>query len=221
MKKLKLLLFVVVMMFVSAGFAQYNTPPAGATFTFKFSGVMPLGDLAKTTPIALPDARLHGNAGNASFGAGLGFEVGYRFDFGLGLVFSGDLLWNPLNADLRKQYKELSKTQPFYTNVPIQLGLDYRCLFGKVFGLYAKASAGVNLLYLTPEGWEDNLVNYDLSYGFACEVGGGIMLSRHLTLGVHYYFLGKQLVDEYKGTPLAPTRELTPSMLVFRIGVGL
>ena len=189
---------VALLLSASIGRAQFNNPISGGSFTLNFIGTMPMGDFAEaSTPplIFAPSIYGFGDSGNAVYGAGLGFKAGYQFDFGMGIFVGVDAMWNQLNKDMRTCYNDRSKTKPNYANFPITLGLDYKCYFGKVFGLYAEGAAGVGLLFVTPEGWSDNMTDYKLSTAFAWQAGGGILLGEHISMGVHYYMCGNHEIE--------------------------
>ena len=170
MKKFKtlVLLFAVIIGSLGVSNAQFSNGEQGGSFTLNFIGAMPLGEFSGTdvgTGIlgSTPTTPFLFDKGNASMGAGLGFKVDYRFNFGMSVYISADVLWNQLNKDMRSKYDDISKTKPNYINFPIMLGLGYQCYFGKVFGLYANAGAGLGLLYITPEGWSDQITNFRVS----------------------------------------------------------
>ncbi len=216
--------FVIALAIVLAGascvFAQFNTPTAGASFTLKLFGAMPMGEFGNTSNNA-PSVLLHGNAANVDMGAGLGFKIDYQFNFGLGVFIGADAIWNQLNSDVRTQYDAISKTKPNYINFPLMVGIDYKCYFGHVFGLYAEGALGANLMYITPEGWTDALTEFRLSSAFAWEAGGGILLGEHVSLGVHYFCLGDQKIEIKDANAISSmlTRQQNVNILTFRLGL--
>lgn len=232
MKTIRTIAIIIATILLGAGtsHAQFQNPDAGGSFTLNLMGAMPMGDFAKaSTPTLLssitsPSVTLFGdNIGNAVMGAGLGFKAGYQFDFGLGIFVDVDAVWNQLNKDMRKRYDDVSKTKPNYANFPILLGLDYKCYFGNVFGLYAEGAAGVGLMYITPEGWSDDMTNFKLSTAFAWQAGGGILLGEHISLGVHYYMYGNHSIEIKDPTTmqslLISPRKQNVGNLVFRLGL--
>ena len=132
--------------------AQFHLPKSGGSFTLNFIGTMPRGDFAKasTTPTT-STVYSFDNCGNATFGGGFGFKTGYKFSFGMGLIFNIEAMWNQLNKEMRTFYG--NKTKPNYINFPILIGLDYKCYFCKTFGIYMEGAAGMGLLLITPEGY--------------------------------------------------------------------
>lgn len=224
MNKIKFLLIAVAMLSASASFAQFNTPDRGTSFTLKLNGVMPTGNFGKSTALGLPSVMTYGTEGNAEFGAGLGFNVTYRFGFGLGVFLSADAMWNPIDAEMASNYNAISKTKPNYVNFPIMLGVDYQCYFGDFIGIYGEGGMGTNLMFITPEGWSGDLTHYKLSTAFAGQFGAGILLGKHISIGVHYYLLGKQSVTIKKqDKPITFVTErrdkISPNVLTFRLGI--
>lgn len=231
MKKFKtlVLLFAVIIGSLGVSNAQFSNGEQGGSFTLNFIGAMPLGEFSGTdvgTGIlgSTPTTPFLFDKGNASMGAGLGFKVDYRFNFGMSVYISADVLWNQLNKDMRSKYDDISKTKPNYINFPIMLGLGYQCYFGKVFGLYANAGAGLGLLYITPEGWSDQITNFRVSTAFSWQGGGGILLGEHISIGAHYHFLGNHTIEAKDPTisvPLSmlPSRKQKMSILSLKLGI--
>lgn len=228
MKTIRTFALIITAIIMSTCFssAQFLTPTSGGSFTLNFMGAMPMGNFAKvsTPPLLSPSITAFGeNNGNAVMGAGMGFKAGYQFDFGMGIFISVDAVWNQLNKDMRTSYNDASKTKPNYINSPIMLGLDYKCYFGGVFGLYAEGAAGIGLMYVTPEGWSDNMTNFKLSTAFSWQAGGGILLGEHFSLGVHYYMYGNHSIEIKDPTTVQSLfispRKQNVGNLVFRLGL--
>jgi len=216
------LIIATLLLSTSISRAQFNTPEAGGAFTLNFIGTMPMGDFGKaTTPPTLFSPSIYNfeNCGNAVFGGGLGFKGGYQFYFGMGIFLSADAMWNQLNNDMLTCYSFRKKTKPNYLNFPILFGLDYKCHFGDVFGLYIEGATGLGLLYVTQEGWESNMTKYKLSTAFAYEGGLGILLGDHFSIGVHYYMCGKHKISikNEQASYLQPAL-LKVDMLALKIG---
>lgn len=224
MKTFKTLILAAALLFagISASYAQFLTPESGASFSLKLLGAMPSGDFGNNSTLIAPTLINSSSAGNAEMGAGIGFKVEYQFKFGLGVFIGADAMWNQLNQDARTKYDAIKKTKPNFINFPIMVGVDYQCYFGHVFGLYAEGALGANLLYVTPEGWSDNMTEFRLSTAFAWEAGGGILLGKHVSLGVHYYMLGQHKL-EMKDAPAllsaAYTKLQNVNILSFRLGL--
>lgn len=224
--KTLVLLFAVIIVSMGGASAQFSNGERGGSFTLNFIGAMPLGEFAGTnySSIYTPTTPFYFDKGNASMGAGLGFKVDYRFIFGMSIYIGADVLWNQLNKDVRSAYDKRNKTKPNYINFPIMLGLGYQCYFGKVFGLYANAGAGLGLLYMTPEGWSDQITNFRVSTAFSWQGGGGILLGEHISIGAHYHFLGNHTIEAKDPTiavPLSmlPARKQKMSILSLKLGI--
>lgn len=224
MKAVRILSIAVAMMVMSlSSFAQVGgRDVSGGSFTLSFMGLNPMGDFASTST-QTTSLLLNNGCGNATLGAGFGMKFGYNFKFGLGIVLSADGFWNQLNGETRAMYDNISKTKPNYINVPVLLGLNYEVYFGKVFGIYVDGSAGVNMLFLTQEGWKDKAVKYKSSTSFAWQVGGGILLGANISLGVHYYDLGEASIVPMESSTLVSILGLESSVhekvLALRLGL--
>lgn len=196
-------------------------------------------------------------------GANLGANLGLKFIAdtkakGLGIMFTIDGMYNGLQKDLKiKDYLHADIPEiagldakiknPSYINMPILLGLNYTYNFTNMIGIYAEGGAGVNVRFILPCKLSANgsilgvntEYSYELHYtpkaSFAFEFGGGILISKAITLGVNYYYLGSATVsghaDSYLKLPTSsqPTsstidfanKDLSTSMLVIRLGICL
>ncbi|MBO4614792.1 MAG: outer membrane beta-barrel protein [Bacteroidales bacterium] len=227
MKTIRTFLLVIALFVgcINASNAQFSTGERGGSFTLNFIGSMPVGSFSEpSSSFYWATSPLIFDNGNASMGAGLGFKVDYRFIFGMSVYISADAIWNQLNSDMRASYDKIKKTKPNYVNFPIMLGLGYQCFFGKVFGLYANAGAGLGLLYVTPEGWSDNMTNFRVSTAFSWQAGGGIMLGEHISIGAHYNYLGNHTIEPKDPTisvpgSMLPARKMKMSVLALKLGV--
>ena len=146
--------------------------------------------------------------GNAStIGAGFGF----RFQYDLSWRYNGILtpfvdingLWNQKNKETKELYDEYSCTLAQYVNAPIMAGAMYRYFFDYTkpfWGVFAEGALGVDLLYITPEGWESHLQKYDISPAFAIRIGGGLCVTPRFNIGVHYAFYGNHKINITEST---------------------
>ena len=101
-------------------------------------------------------------------GAGIGFNVGFKWYFnvgveGLGVMLSLDGFYNGPNSDLKAAYrdKEINydgniynrsfkyNAKPQLVNAPLMLGMNYIYHFNPNFGIYVEAGAGANLRFIT------------------------------------------------------------------------
>lgn len=195
MKKLSVI-FMLCLFCLTTAFAQSSK----SGLSFQFGAILPSAQFDEHPSLSwvLPNALEYdfSNAGGAMLGASFGIKYTYTFkktaleNSGLGVFISADGMWNALQKDIRNEYDKLNLTKPMYVNIPIMVGVNYTTQFSKVFGLWAEAGIGADLLIKTPEGFEDNLVNYKLSAEFAVEAGAGIILARTVSLGAHYYWMG-------------------------------
>ncbi|MCR4964644.1 MAG: hypothetical protein K6A41_03200 [Bacteroidales bacterium] len=197
MKKITVLLTALLCL----SFASFGQK---AGLSFQIGGILPMGAFGdQPTGVAgviVPGTNSFVKNGGAMFGASLGLKYTYTFqntkmeNSGLGIFIAADGMWNALNKDLRDKYDALSCTKPMYVNVPIMLGVNYTTQFSDVFGIWAEAGLGADLLFKTPEGYENLLTRYKMSPEFAFQAGAGIILARTVTLGAHYYWLGSHNV---------------------------
>lgn len=101
-------------------------------------------------------------------GAGIGFNVGLKWYFnvgvkGLGVMLSVDGFYNGNNADLKDAFRNKEgmfdgyiynssfeyNFTPRYINVPAMLGLNYIYHLNPNFGIFVEAGAGGNLRFIT------------------------------------------------------------------------
>lgn len=121
--------------------------------------------------------------------------------------------WQSIGIMLNEQYG--SNAYQFqvteysnYLNYSFMGGIDYTHYFSKSFGLFAEANIGLNLSQITSSNMSNLLggaivyvdynnytqyhsgdgmeVNYKMKTNFAYEIGGGLFLFDHLSIGVFY-----------------------------------
>lgn len=168
-------------------------------------------------------------------GAGLGFNLGLKWYFnvgveGLGVMLSMDGFFNGPNSDLKTAYRNKEgyiggqfvgtgleyNSTPKYINAPLMLGLNYIYHFNPNFGIYAEAGAGANGRFITSMetvrkvvlGAETQITTsqrYDNAFTFAYQAGVGIEVARNLVLGFSFYDLGKA---DVKGEETITTKVL-------------
>lgn len=186
-------------------------------------GVLPIQEFSAAPTYFLPgiNDRAFNGHGAAMFGASLGLKYNYVFDFGLGIFASADLMWNALNKDVRKVYDQASCTKPMYVNVPIMVGANYITDFSDIVDVWGEAGIGVDLFLKTQEGWSSNTVKYNMNAAFAAEVGVGVTFIDLISVGVHYYWLGRQNVKvdgvTYDETYIIPSK-MRIGMMAFKVG---
>lgn len=189
-------------------------------------GALPMGQFTKSPSYVIPCAL--GDKGSAIFGASLGLRYNYTFagtgieDTGVGIFVSADAMWNYINKDVKNAYDRLKCTKPMYLNVPIILGVSWTSDFvNSPVNVWAEAGIGCDLFLKTTEGWSGNTVSYVMNPEFACEGGIGLLFIKRISLGVHYYWLGKQDVrvkgvDYGDGFLAAP--QMAIHMMEFKVG---
>lgn len=153
-------------------------------------------------------------------GAGLGFNLGVKWYFnvgvkGLGVMLSIDGLYNGPCQNLKAAYRnseiELNNSgttfkydaTPKYINVPAMLGLNYIIRFNPNLGLYLEAGAGGNLRFITDmtttaKSDATKVVtnnHYDKALTFAWQAGAGFEVAKNLVIGCSFYDLGKASVN--------------------------
>lgn len=196
-------------------------------------------------------------------GANLGANLGFKFITdtkakGLGIMFSIDGMYNGLQKDINiERYMhtaipeiaglDVKVKNPSYINMPILFGLNYNLDISNTIGIFAEGGAGINVRFLLP--CEMNAtgevfgINTDYSYeyhytpkvAFAFQFGGGIVISKAITLGVNYYNLGTSTVSGYTNSFIKSSsssqsitetkdfsyKDLSTSMLIVRLGIRL
>ena len=216
--------FLVVILLI----ASFSTVSAQEKLglSLHLGGALPMGQFTVSPSYVVPCAL--GNKGSATFGASLGLRYNYTFantrieDSGAGIFLSADAIWNYINKDVRTVYDNASCTKPMYINAPIIIGGTWMSDFvNSPVNIWAEAGIGCDLFLKTQEGWENNMVSYKMNPEFACEGGFGVMFIKTISLGVHYYWLGKQEVkvkgDESGGSFLAPPA-MAIHMMEFKVG---
>ena len=217
---------------------------------------------SKASTCALFDAS--STQGGASLGANLGFKfITDTKAKGLGIMFSIDGMYNGLQKDINiERYMhtaipeiaglDVKVKNPSYINMPILFGLNYNLDISKTIGIFAEGGAGINVRFLVPckmtASGEVNVfgtnIQTDCSYeyhytpkvAFAFQFGGGIVISKAITLGVNYYNLGTSEVTGYTNSYLKTSssnqtisktddfdlkNSISTSMLIVRLGIRL
>ena len=92
---------------------------------------------------------------------------------------------------------------PSYWNFSLMVGIDYTYYISKPFALFAESTIGLNVIHVTPIKMQNRLggtyipqysvfsmkelnFNYTTKANFTYEIGGGILLFDHLSVGVFY-----------------------------------
>ena len=181
--------------------------------TMFFGASFPMGDYAKVNDLS--STALWGNEQQTYGGAGIGFNAGLKWDFGVGIpgiavILSVDGFYNGPSADMKECYKEVvniaddlngdvDQTTPKYINVPAMLGLRYTFNLTPQLAIYAEGAAGGNARFITDYTLKyTDLLNvkhtdtesFSTAYTFAYQAGLGIEVSRNLVIGCNFYNLG-------------------------------
>jgi len=186
-------------------------------------GILPVHEFNNTPAYFNPGVndRAFNAKGAATFGASLGLKYNYVFDFGLGVFASADLMWNMMNKNVRSVYDKASCTKPMYVNVPIIVGANYVTDFSDIVDVWGEAGIGVDLFYKTQEGWSNAITKYNMNAAFAVEVGAGVTFIDLISVGVHYYWLGRQSVKvdgvTYDETYVLPNK-MKMGTVAFKVG---
>ena len=195
-------------------------------FYFGFDAVAPLGEFNKSAdphkegfPVHVLDPSQVGTS--ASFGGGLSFKYSFAFSIiddqcSAGPFVGVDIAWNNLDKNVRQVFNETKCDKPNYINLPIMIGANGRYYITDIIGASAEFGMGVDLLYITPQGWarENNKVKYGTDAAMAWQVGAGAYFGRHVNVSVHYYSFGRHNTAETE------TQTFTKYMgaLMFKLG---
>ena len=161
MKKIVKVLALAVML-VMGGQAMAQT--RGAMFLSATFPVKDFADFDSFDDFAL--TALDSDADDC--GSGIGFNVGFKWYFnvgvkGLGVMLSLDGFYNGLNSDLKAAYCDMESTysgyiyngsfkynsKPQFINAPFMVGVNYIYHLNPNFGIYAEAGAGGNFRFIT------------------------------------------------------------------------
>lgn len=240
MKKLSKV-FALAVMLILGGQAMAQTHG-----TMYLSAAFPMSDFASVNQLS--STALWGGENDNYGGAGIGFNAGLKWDFGIGVrgvsvVLSVDGIYNGPNAEMKECYKDLKETYdllssnitmttPKYVNVPAMLGLRYTFYLNPQFGIYAEGGVGGNARFITNYtakytdllGVKHNEVyEYNTAFSFAYQAGLGIEVSRNLVIGCSLYNLGAAPVKGSYSVDNVDNVEfehgtLEPVMVLGRIG---
>jgi len=140
---------------------------------------------------------------------------------------------------------------PNYMNFSFMVGMDYTHCFSKAFGLFIEGNLGLNIasitntviynnygstfIYYDPDintnyySEDINTIKYQAKADFTYEIGGGLFLFNHLSLGVFFTGFSPYLVSytnsytsnsiNYEGTDVGFCQKLQVSALSIQLGV--
>ena len=186
-----------------------------------------MGQFTQTPSYIVPAAT--GDKCGAIFGASLGLRYNYTFagttieETGVGIFVSADAMWNYINKKMRNDYDLTKCTKPMYINVPIMLGVSWTSDFVESpVNVWAEAGIGCDLFLKTKEGWNNATVSYSMNPEFACEGGIGLLFIKRISVGVHYYWLGKQDIKmkdvDYANGGFGVPPAVAIHMMAFKVG---
>lgn len=223
-------------------------------FSIYAGGAFPIGNYkaGNFTDNVPTDWALLFTDGNKGY-AGIGFNIGWDVLIpvsknGLGIFIGMDYFYNGNNKDLKEFISNnddvIDKAPKIHNIVPLISGLRYLGNISNNFGIFLEAGCGINIRIITKMefGYTDALygyyytvnetLKYDPALTFAFKIGTGMMIARHLSIGVDFYSLGSAQVkgkDEYSiysayygsesGSETFNTKDLDCSELVLRLGV--
>ena len=216
--------FIIAFLLIASFSTIYAQEKIG--LSVHLGGALPMGQFTKTPSYVIPCAL--GDKGSAIFGASIGLRYNYTFantrieDTGVGIFLAADAMWNYINKDVQNAYDLVKCTKPMYLNVPIMLGVSWTSDFVRSpVNVWAEAGIGCDLFLKTTEGWKGNTVSYDMNPEFACEGGVGVLFAKLVSVGVHYYWLGKQDI-KLKGVEYGDGFHTAPKMAIhmmaFKVG---
>ena len=207
MKNRKFYVVLAAILMLACGYAKAQTD------TFLNLGVsLPSGNFAEgdESKFALLDESKEG-------GAGIGFNLGFKFKFptnadGLGVLLTIDGIYNGLNKDIKdyfedyrdglEDYGDVTLRKPCYINVPVMLGLNYCYDISDSFGIYGEAGLGADARFITNYKTEvedrnfeiSQKTTYDPAVAFAFQLGAGVLINDRFTIGLNFYNLGSAKV---------------------------
>lgn len=241
-KVVKTFLLAIALIASSNLFAQTNV-------YLNLSGALPLGDFADSDDdkgCALFNEKM--DEGGAGFGLNAGLKLKFGIWKGLGVIATMDGIYNGLNAEMKEFFEDFEDEleeaddytfrKPKYINIPLMVGANYTYNISSKFGVYGEFATGANIRLITPflmnfeeDDYEVNFsYNYKPAVSFAWQMGAGIELAKHITLGFNYYNLGSAKVEakikekvSYDGDSETDSenfkgKRVHPSMFMFRLG---
>jgi len=200
------------------------------------NGNIPTTDFATNNDL-IPMGQNHMGE-DAIIGMGIGYRVCYRFDIGFGEVspyLHADFNWNSIRGDHRDAYTTASCSKPYYFNIPIYAGVNYRYQLTDIFTPFAEFGLGMDYLMISKEGGNVTDIatgattNVDMRYknsgAFAWQIGAGTYFGQHVSASLHYSGYGKhtikytdKTVDALAGTDHEPASGVSTDQLR-RIGL--
>jgi hypothetical protein len=211
-------------------------------FSIHLGGSFPVGMFGKDVNEDKFDDQFGKTGLCASAGANFGLKgkIPIKAVEGLGIIISGDFIFNGLKGSAKQYYDEerefymeydITTTRPRCMNVPILVGANYSHSFNPVIGVWGEMGFGTNLRIITPikytdEDGEWEKISFPIRPTFGMQVGGGIILKEVFSVGFHYWFLGSSTIkfkysnSEGDTEPAEDMHKTKASIGVFMIRLG-
>ena len=220
--------FVLTLLMVWGGQAMAQT-----NGTMFMSAAFPLGSYAKGDITNNGDwALINANVATRDAGAGIGANVGLKWNFGVGVpglsvMLSADGFFNGLNSDLKEYFdareidmknnalvSNYSLTRPKYFNVPVMVGINHIVYLSPSFGMYFEGALGANARFITNYDetikyvgnvTSETIYDYKTAFSFAYQFGTGFEVAKNFVIGVSFYDLGASKVSAVRTQPILGT----------------
>ena len=222
---------------MGATMAQEAEPATAGNKKLEFSvhlgGSIPMGGF-ETCDEELPPFMVlgHNNYAQANMGLNLGGKIKYNISPNnrFGFMATIDLFYNSAFS-YAKDYKDVEDI-PSYINIPLMLGINYDYNITTDLSIWGEAGVGANLRIITPWTGKDSTGSIDYDYldseelvyeykydnaiTLAAQVGLGAKLMDKFSLGIHYYYLGYDVVHGTVNYETNHTGEIEVNKSVFK-----
>ena len=221
--------FVLTLLMVWGGHSMAQT-----NGTMFMSAAFPVGSYAKgaISNSNVDWALTNENVDTRYAGAGIGANVGLKWNFGVGVpglsvMLSADGFFNGLNTDLKEYFDELeidmknnalvnsySLTRPKYFNVPVMVGINHIVYVTPSFGVYFEGALGANARIITNydetikyigDVTTKTIYDYKTAFTFAYQFGTGFEVAKNFVIGASFYDLGAKKVIAERTRPILGT----------------
>lgn len=168
-------------------------------------------------------------------GAGLGANLGFRYDHslgiaGLGVFGSVNLMYNDISSEALKNIEKSPfvdvADDVFYFNVPFSAGVSYK---HEIFSLLAvQGDFGVLVNFMKPSdasttlNGETTTTVWSPGYSTGFKVGAALIINEKFSINFDYFSLGKVKLEGEQDSPIGSfdvEQELPVDVLT--IGVGI
>jgi hypothetical protein len=207
-------------------------------FSLHVGAALPIGNFGEE-PMSRNDYFLETGRFSASPGINVGVKGKFPVapNYGLGIFISADIIYNGLKGMVRDDFDDVEAqgsdvVRPKYINVPVFAGLNYRYDFTPKTGLWVEGGFGPNFRKITnieatvTEAGETLTIKdvFKLQTSFGLQFGGGVMLNDCISIGVHYYGLGRSKikgdtkVSGLSTEPFSYNRKSAQNSVMLRLG---